>query len=109
MDRKTSTTKLVTKIHMESGRKGIVEVIRLGPVPPGEDSEEKGDYMGGDLPWGVSSLRHILGAPDLRSDKGKMTLPHPCLWLVGGPVGLIRRLWETWTLLMRHTKMLACF
>ena len=47
------TTKTVRKIHMESGRKGK-EVIKSGPVLLGGNSKEKGEYMSGDLPWGVS-------------------------------------------------------
>ena len=51
------TNKAVRK--MESGRKGR-EVIRLEPVPLGGNSDEKGDYMGGDPPWRVSGLSHTL-------------------------------------------------
>ena len=43
---------------MESSKKRIVKVIRYEPVPPGRDSEKKRDYMGGDLPWGVSGSRY---------------------------------------------------
>ena len=34
---------------MELGRKGR-ESIRLGPAPLGGDTEEGGDYKGGDIP-----------------------------------------------------------
>ena len=38
----------------------------------GGDSEEKGDYTGGDSPpWRVSGLSHILGIPVLGSNTGK--------------------------------------
>ena len=42
-------------------------MIRLGPVPPGEDSEEKGDYAGRRPPWGVSALSHMLSILALES------------------------------------------
>ena len=64
---------------MEPGRKGR-EVIRLGPVPQRGDSEEKGEYMGRDQPWGVSSLNHILRAPVLGLDTGETS---PFGWLDG--------------------------
>lgn len=44
----------------------------------GEDSKEKGDGVGRDLPGGLSNLSHILGAQQ-REDK----LP----WLAGRPLG----------------------
>ena len=34
-------------------------MIRSGPVPLGGDSEEEGDFTGGDPPWGMSSLSYI--------------------------------------------------
>ena len=65
---------------MESSRKQIVKVVRYEPVTPGRDSEKKGDYMGGDLPWGVSGPRCTEGIvlSNLISefDKGKM-IPLP--------------------------------
>ena len=42
-------------------------------VPLGGDSEKKGDYKGGDLPWKVNCSNHILGTPALGSDKGKLS------------------------------------
>ena len=56
-------------------------MIKSEPVPLGGDSEEKGDYMGRDLAWGVSSSSHKLGAPVLESD---MEDEPP--WLVGEPL-----------------------
>lgn len=44
---------------MESGRKGR-KVIRLGPVPLGRDSEEKGEKNRQTLPWGVRGDSHIM-------------------------------------------------
>lgn len=49
-------------------------MIRLGLVPLGEDSEEKGDYTGIDIHWRVHSLRNILDDPPLESDKWKRPL-----------------------------------
>ena len=63
-------------------RKGR-KVIRSGLVPQGGESEEKGDYMDGNPPWGVSSLSHILGAPDLASNKRKTS-----------PLGWLEDLWH---------------
>lgn len=37
----------------------------------GGNSEEKGDYMGKDYPWGVSGSSHILGAIGWGSTKEK--------------------------------------
>ena len=71
----TCTLKAVRKVHMELCRK-VKEVIRS----LGEDSEEKGDYMDGDSPGRVSGLSHILDAPALRSDIGKVS---PLSWLEG--------------------------
>lgn len=51
-----------------------MKVIRSGLVHLGRDSEEKREYMGGDLPWGVSDLSHRLGAPVLGSYTGEMSL-----------------------------------
>lgn len=48
-------------------------MIRSGPVPLGEDSEEKGDYMGADLPRGVHSKNHRLSVLVLGSYTGKMS------------------------------------
>ena len=59
-------------IHTELGRKGR-EAIRSGLLLLGGDSEDEGDYMGGDPPWGVSGLSHILGASALGSDTRKMS------------------------------------
>lgn len=42
------------------GRKET-DAIRSRPVALGGDSEEMGDCMDGDQPWGVSGLSHILG------------------------------------------------
>lgn len=42
-------------------------MIRLGPVPLGEDSEEKADYTGRHPPWGVSALSHTLSILVLES------------------------------------------
>lgn len=39
-------------------------------MPLGRVSGEKGDYMVGDLPWGMRGWSHILGAPVLVSDTG---------------------------------------
>ena len=39
----------------------------------GGDSEEKGEYTGRDLPWGVSGESHRLGALVLGSYTGKMS------------------------------------
>ena len=47
-------------------------------MPLGGDSEEKGDYTGGDPPWRVSGLSHTLGTPVLMSDTGKV---RPLGWL----------------------------
>ena len=44
-------------------------MIRLGHVPLGGDSGEKGDYMDEDPDWGVSDSSHTLGAPVRESDK----------------------------------------
>ena len=57
---------------MESGGKRR-EVIRSEPVSLGGDSEEKGDSICGDPPWGVSGLNHTLGVPALGSATGKMS------------------------------------
>ena len=54
--------------------------MRLGPVSLGGHSEEKGDYMGGEPPWGMSGLSHILGTPVLGSSRGKTS---PLGWLEG--------------------------
>ena len=71
----------------------------------GGASEEEGDYrVGGDPPWGVSDLSHILGAPALASNTGKT---RPLGWLVGGLVGLTGELWEAWTPPLRSAQMLA--
>ena len=69
----------VRKVHKELGRKGR-KAIRPGPMPVGRDSEEKGDYMGGDPPWEVSGSSHTLGVPALGSDTGKI---NPFQWLEG--------------------------
>lgn len=53
-------------------------MIRLGPVPLRGDSEEKEDYTGRYLPWGVSSSSHRLDAPVLGSYTGKTS---PRAWL----------------------------
>lgn len=50
---------------MDLSKKGR-EAIMLEPLLLGEDSEEKGDYMGGDLSWRVSGSSHILSAQALR-------------------------------------------
>ena len=55
-------------------------MIRLGPVSLGGDSEEKGDYMGRDPPWGVSDSSYILDAPVLWSATRKKS---PLSWLEG--------------------------
>ena len=68
----------VRKIHMELGRKR--RAFGSGPVPPIEDSEEKGDYMGGDPPWGVSILSYPIGCPSPEIQYGKM---RPLGWLEG--------------------------
>ena len=57
--------------------------------------------MGGDPPWQVSGLNHMLGSLSLGSDKGRQA---PCL--VGGPVRQIGRLWEDWTQLGRSAQRL---
>ena len=64
---------------MESGTKER-EVIRSVPVPLGEDSEEKGDYMGRGSPWGVSSSSHLLEATAMGPYIGKTS---PLGWLEG--------------------------
>ena len=63
--------------------------------------ELRGDYMGGDPPWQVSSLSHTLRSLSLGSDKGRQA---PCL--VGGPMRQIGRLWEAWTQLGRSAQCL---
>ena len=47
------TKKGIRKSHKELARKER-EAIRSGPVLLGGDTEEKGDYMGGDPSWGIS-------------------------------------------------------
>ena len=47
-------------------------------MPLNGDSEEKGEYMVGDPPWGVSSESHRLGAPVLGFYTGAM---NPLGWL----------------------------
>ena len=64
---------------MESGRKGR-KVIRLGPVCLGGDSEEQGDFTGGEPPWGVSHGSHTLGATAQGFDARKTS---PLGWLKG--------------------------
>ena len=73
----TCTTKAVRKIYTELGKKGS-EAIRSGSVSLAGDKEEEGDYTGGDIPWVVSGLSHILGAPGLASETRKMS-PLSCL------------------------------
>ena len=46
----------------------------LGPVPLVGGTEDEEHYKGREPPWGVSSSSHILGAPVLRLDSGKMSL-----------------------------------
>lgn len=53
-------------------------MIRLGPVPLGEDSEEKADYTGRHPPWGVSALSHTLSILVLESC-AEDTSPLDCL------------------------------
>ena len=72
-------------------------------MPQAGDSEEKGDCSGRDPPWGVSSSSHILGAPILESNTGKMSSP----WLVGGPLTLTSGLWEARTPLGRRLHALT--
>ena len=57
------------KIHVDLSKKGR-EAIKLEPLLVGEDSEQKGDYMGGDLSWGVSGSSHILSAQALGPNTG---------------------------------------
>lgn len=66
----TCTKKGIRKSYTELGRKER-EAIRSGPVPLGGDTEEKGDYMEEDPPWGISITSHLLGSPVLRSNKGR--------------------------------------
>ena len=56
---------------MDLSKKGR-EAIMLEPLLLGEDSEEKGDYMGGDLSWRVSGSSHILAISALGRNKGKL-------------------------------------
>lgn len=67
---------------MESCKKGR-EVIGLGPVPLEGDSEEKRDFTGRDLSWGVSSSSHMLGVPAQGSGTGKLSFFAG--WRAGGP------------------------
>ena len=71
-------TKVVRKIHTESGRKGR-EAIRLGPLSLGGNTEGKGNYMGLEIlsPWGVRCLSHILDTPGLGSNTRKTS---PLSW-----------------------------
>lgn len=87
---------------MESSRKER-EVIRLGPMPLREDSEERGDYTVGDSPWRLSGLSHILGAPAWCHEQERQAplASWRSLDLTGG-------LWEAWTALKRSTRVLAC-
>lgn len=64
---------------MQLGRKGKRN-YQVGTCAPGRDSEDKEEYKGGDPPWGVSILSHILGIPVLGSDIRKMS---PLGWLEG--------------------------
>ena len=50
--------------EISTHRKGI-KVIRSGHVPLGEDTEEKGDYIGRNLPLRVSGQSHRLSTPAL--------------------------------------------
>lgn len=65
----------------------------------GGDSEEKGDSMGGHLPWEVSGENH-----SLKILHGGEEPP----WLAGGPLRLTEGLWETWTEPEKSTLVLAC-
>lgn len=60
--------------------------------------------MGGDPPWGVSDLSHILSASVFASNTGKMS---PLSSLVSGPVELTKEIWESWTSHMRSSGMSA--
>lgn len=55
------------------------EAIRSGHVPFPR-RQEKGDYIGQDPLWGVSSSSNILSAPELGSNTWK---PGPISWLEG--------------------------
>ena len=72
----------------------------------GEDSEEKGDYVVRDPPWGVSGSSHRLGSQH-REDTGILHREDEPPWLVGGTLRLTGGLWEAWTLLRRSLCPLA--
>lgn len=58
-------------------------MISLGPVSLARDLEEKGDYMGRDLSWGVNNSSHRLGIPVLVSYRGETN-----------PLGYLEGLWD---------------
>ena len=78
----------IRMIHTSSGRKGR-EVIGSGHMPLGRDSEEKDDYMGRHLPWGVSNLSQRLGASVL-----EFYMEEKNLLLVRGLLQQIEGLWK---------------
>ena len=55
-----------------------IEVIELGPVPLGGNLEEKGDFLGGHLPKGVSRSSHSLGISALGTHVEE-AIPTSCL------------------------------
>lgn len=57
-------------MYTELGKKRRKE-ISLGPVSLGGDLEQKGDYVGGDPPWGESGSSHRFGVPVLGSYIGE--------------------------------------
>lgn len=75
-------------------------------MPLGEDSEEEGDYMGWDPPWGGSSLSHILATSAL--GEWVWLQEDESIWLAGRLVGLTGRLWEAWLPPVRTVYKLAC-
>lgn len=69
-------------------------------MPLEGDSEEPGDYMGGDPHEGVSGESHKLGAPS----SGVLCRGDELPGLAGVMVGLTGVKWEAWTLLMKTAR-----
>ena len=85
-------SKPVRKIHTESGKKRRHE-IKSVPLPLKGDSEEKGDHVSSNPPWGVHGLSNNIGCPSLGVWHREGKSPQ----LVGEPLGLTGGLWEAWT------------
>lgn len=64
-------------------------MIGSGHTPLGRDSEEKDDYVGRHLPWGVSDLSQRLGASVL-----EFYMEEKNLLLVRGLLQQIEGLWK---------------